>query len=366
MRLLLCSAGVQNPTIRDALTDLLGKPIAESHALCIPTAGYGSTYGPAGPWRFISGRSAARMVDLGWKSVGVLELTALPSVDRQRWVQWVRDADALLVNGGDTVFLAHWMRKSGLADLLPALPEMVYVGSSAGSLALTPGVTQDADDWKSPTGDTRTLGMVDFSIFAHIDNPEFPHQSMAAAERWAAEIPGRAYAIDDDTAIKVADGRVEVVSEGNWKLFTAPSWDVGDLPVLELAAPGPERESGIAAILAGTKTTMTGLPELHERAGEPLPAAGDKLCLVDSDGRPAAVIELTRVDIVPISTVTDDYAHAEGRGYRDATHWRAAHETFFQSDFVAEFLGHTPRFDDDTPVVTQHFRVIGRPPLDNA
>jgi uncharacterized protein YhfF len=70
------------------------------------------------------------------------------------------------------------------------------------------------------------------------------------------------------------------------------------------------------------------------------------------------------VDIVPISTVTDDYAHAEGRGYRDAAQWRAAHETFFQSDFVAEFLGHTPRFDDDTPVVTQHFRVIARPPLD--
>ena len=217
MRLLLTSAGINNPTIQDALVDLLGKPIAESNALCIPTAGYGSFYGPAGPWRFIRG------VDLGWKSVGVLELTALPSIDQERWVQWVREADVLLVNGGDALYLGHWMRESGLADLLPSLPEMVYVGFSAGSLVLTPRIGQDFVDWKSPTGDDRTLGMVDFSIFPHLDHPDLPENTMAAAERWAAEIAGPAYAIDDDTAIKVTEGTVEVVSEGHWKLFTPAS-----------------------------------------------------------------------------------------------------------------------------------------------
>ncbi|GIF45997.1 uncharacterized protein YhfF [Asanoa ferruginea] len=134
--------------------------------------------------------------------------------------------------------------------------------------------------------------------------------------------------------------------------------NVDDLPVLELAAPGPERDSGVSAILAGTKTAMTGLPAFHE---EGLPAAGDRFCLVDSAGRPVAVIELTSVETEPIRAVTDDYAHAEGRGYRDAAHWRAAHEEFFRSEFVAAFLGGVPEIDDETLVVTQRFRVVDRP-----
>jgi dipeptidase E len=220
MNLLLTSAGVNNASIHDALVDLLGKPIAESTALCIPTAAYGSSYGtPAGVWRFVSGRSGQPMTELGWKSVGMLELTALPTVDRERWVAWVREADVLLVNGGDPLYLAHWMRESGLADLLPSLDETLWVGFSAGSMVLTPRVGADFVGWEQPSGDDRTLGMVDFSIFPHVDHEALPENTMAAAEKWAAEIAGPAYAIDDQTAIKVADGVVEVVSEGHWKLF---------------------------------------------------------------------------------------------------------------------------------------------------
>jgi dipeptidase E len=220
MRLLLTSAGITNTSIREALVDLLGKPIAESSALCIPTAGYGSSYGsPQGIWRFISGQSAQPMCGLGWKSLGVLELTTLPSLDEERWVPWVREADVLLVNGGDALYLGHWMRQSGLADLLPSLGETVYVGFSAGSMVLTPRIGDDFVGWKSPTGDDTTLGVVDFSIFPHVDHPDLPENTMAAAERWAAGLPGPAYAIDDDTAIKVTDGVVELVSEGHWKLF---------------------------------------------------------------------------------------------------------------------------------------------------
>ncbi len=69
-------------------------------------------------WRFIAGQIPAPMCDLGWKSVGVLELTALPSIGEERWVPWVREADVLLVDGGDATYLCHWMRQSGLADLL--------------------------------------------------------------------------------------------------------------------------------------------------------------------------------------------------------------------------------------------------------
>ncbi|MFJ8028607.1 Type 1 glutamine amidotransferase-like domain-containing protein [Streptomyces sp. NPDC096311] len=73
------------------------------------------------------------MTELGWKSVGVLELTALPSIEEARWVSWVREADVLLVNGGDALYLCYWMRVSGLAELLPSLADTVYVGLSAGA-----------------------------------------------------------------------------------------------------------------------------------------------------------------------------------------------------------------------------------------
>jgi dipeptidase E len=221
LKLLLTSAGIKNATIHDALVELLGKPIADSAALCVPTAAYGSSYStPAGPWRFISGRSDQPMTELGWRSLGVLELTALPSMGSDRWVQWVREADALLVNGGDALYLCHWMRESGLANILPSLHDTVWVGFSAGSMVMTPRIGEDFVGWKPPSGGDETLGVVDFSIFPHVDHPDLPENTMAEAERWAATIPNPAYAIDDDTAIKVSNGTVEVVSEGHWKLFT--------------------------------------------------------------------------------------------------------------------------------------------------
>jgi dipeptidase E len=224
MKLLLTSAGIKNPSINDALVDLLGKPIAEANALCIPTASYAHPMaGPGRAWSFISGREPrCPMCELGWKSLGVLELTALPSIDSERWVSWVREADVLLVNGGDALYLGHWMRESGLADLLPSLHETVWVGLSAGSMVMTPRIGEDFVQWKPPTGGDETLGLVDFSICPHLADADLPGNTMAEAESWAAGIEGPAYAIDDETAIKVVDGTVEVVSEGHWKLFPAP------------------------------------------------------------------------------------------------------------------------------------------------
>jgi dipeptidase E len=223
MKLLLTDSGVRNASILAALVSLLGKPIAEASALCIPTAGYGGPDGdPEGPWRFISGQSPNPMTELGWKSVGALELTSLPSIDKDRWVSWVREADALLVNGGDTLYLCHWMRESGLAGLLPSLRDTVYIGLSAGSMVLTPRIGEKFVRWKPPTGGDSMLGVVDFSIFPHLDSPDCPDcpdRTMAEAERWAAGIKGPAYAIDAQTAIKVTGGSVEVISEGHWKLF---------------------------------------------------------------------------------------------------------------------------------------------------
>ena len=160
------------------------------------------------------------MCELGWKSLGVLELTALPSIDEELWVPMVQETDVLLVNGGDPLYLCYWMRQSGLADLLPSLRETVYVGLSAGSMVMAPNIGEDFVDWKPPTGGDETLGLVDFAMFPHLDHEAMPDNSMANAEKWAAGMPVPAYAIDDQTAIKVVDGTVEVISEGHWKLFT--------------------------------------------------------------------------------------------------------------------------------------------------
>jgi len=219
MKLLLTSAGIRNPSIRNALLDLLGKPIAESSALCIPTATYANPGGIAGAWRFITGQtSETPMCELGWKSLGVLELTALPTID-EYWIPLVQESDVLLVNGGDALYLGYWMQQSGLAKLFPSLHDTVYVGLSAGSMVMAPNIGEDFVGWRPPTGGDETLGIVDFAIFPHLDHVALPENTMADAERWAANMPGPAYAIDDETAIKVVDGVVEVVSEGHWRLF---------------------------------------------------------------------------------------------------------------------------------------------------
>ncbi len=221
MKFLLTSGGVTNNSIRSALVDLLGKPIAESSALCIPTAVYAMSGGADLAYRFISGREPrCPMCELGWKSLGVLELTALPSIDEEHWVPMVQETDALLVGGGDALYLCYWMQQSGLADLLPSLREAVYVGVSAGSMVMAPNVGEDFVGWKPPAGGDRALGLVPFSMFPHLDHEDMPDNSMANAEKWAAGVPVPGYAIDDQTAIKVVDGEFEVVSEGHWKKFT--------------------------------------------------------------------------------------------------------------------------------------------------
>ena len=193
-------------------------------------------------YRAICGKAQSPLCELGWKSLGVLELTALPSIEEAAWVPAVRDADALLVWGGDPLFLANWMRRSGLADLLPTLrSEAVYVGVSAGSIAAAATFVETYPE--PPRGNDRPLnsesmvfttpagavnrtvvtgqgvGLVDFAVIPHFEHPEHPDASLPNAERWAARIPAPTYAIDDDTAISVVNGITKVVSEGRWKLF---------------------------------------------------------------------------------------------------------------------------------------------------
>lgn len=229
MRLLLTSGGISNPSIQDALVDLLGKPIAESSALFVPTAIYPFSGGAGKAWQAISGRTMSPLCGLGWQSLGVLELTALPSIRADRWVPQLEQTDALLVWGGDVMYLCSWMRQSGLADLLPSLEQLVYVGVSAGSIVMTPyNYDAEFDLGNVPAGNERgreegdrALGLVDFTLVPHLDREGMPDASLASIKTWAAGVPVPTYAIDDDTAIKVVDGAVEVISEGQWKLFGA-------------------------------------------------------------------------------------------------------------------------------------------------
>jgi dipeptidase E len=227
MNLLLTSSGISNPSINDALVDLLGKPIADSTALIVPTGIYPFPNGAISARRAICGDAKSPL--------GVLELTALTSIKEESWIPLLRETDVLYVWGGHVLYLSYWMRKSGLADLLPSLSDLVYVGCSAGSIVTTP-YNQDLAfnlSFVPPGSDMvrageAQLGLVDFALGVHLDNPDpiFEDNSLTNIEKWAAELAFPTYAIDDETAIKVTDGTVDVVSEGHWRLIT-PSFANG-------------------------------------------------------------------------------------------------------------------------------------------
>jgi dipeptidase E len=219
VKLLLTSAGISNTSIYNALVNLLGKPIAEASALFVPTAIYAIAGGTNISRKVICGSLGDPFCELGWKSLGVLELTALPSIKQELWVPMLQETDALLVGGGDCQYLCYWMQQSGLADLLPSLlRKTVYVGLSAGSMIMTSFGTTYGNH-TLPAESDKSLRLLDFALHPHLDHEWFPENSLANLAKLAATIPLPSYAIDDQTAIKVTDGTVEVVSEGHWKLF---------------------------------------------------------------------------------------------------------------------------------------------------
>ena len=220
MRLLLTSAGISNKSIHKTLSDLLGKPIAESSALFIPTAIYAIPNASEIVRKVICGSLGDPFCELGWKSLGILELTALPSLKKELWLTMLQETDALLVGGGDCQYLCYWMKHSGLAELLPSLlHKTVYVGLSAGSMVMTSFGTTYGNH-TLPAESDKSLGIVDFALHPHLEHEWFPANSLANIEKLASTLSVPSYAIDDNTAIKVVDSNIEVISEGQWKLFT--------------------------------------------------------------------------------------------------------------------------------------------------
>ncbi len=219
MKLLLTSAGISNTSIRKALIDLLGKPIEESKALFIPTAIYGIVNGPEIIRKVICGTLGDPFCELGWKSLGLLELTVLPSIKKELWVTMLQETDALLVGGGDCQYLCYWMKQSGVSEMLPSLlKKIVYVGLSAGSMIMTRFGTTYGNH-TLPAETNKSLGIVDFALHPHLNFEGFPDNSLANLKKLANTIPAPSYLIDDNTAIKVIDSNIEVISEGQWKLL---------------------------------------------------------------------------------------------------------------------------------------------------
>lgn len=233
-KLLLTSSGITNDTIQKALVDLLGKPIHESSALFVPTAIYAYPQGIKHGWEVIK-----EPAKLGWKTFGVLELTALPSLSKEVWLSQIEETDAIMVGGGNKFYLSYWMEKSGLFEILPQLLSQgkVYVGASAGSMMMTQGLNYDHErfektgvyyddefdeEMSSDAGSARTLGLVDFVIRPHLGADYFPQATLENVEKWAAKAAAPLYALDDQSALKVVDGNVEAISEGTWKLFEKP------------------------------------------------------------------------------------------------------------------------------------------------
>jgi len=219
MKMLLTSGGIKNESIHAALVDLLGKPIAECDALCITTASYGYTFmGPGLAYKFVTKTADTPMLGLGWKSMGLLELSVLSTLGKENWAPLVHNADVLLVNGGETMFLAHWLRESGLAEMLPTL-DIVWVGLSAGSVVMAPRIGHNFVHWPEEGGKDEGLGLIDFAIFPHLNWPGLPTHSLDHAKAWAESLETPGYAIDEDTAISVVDGETQVISEGEWHYF---------------------------------------------------------------------------------------------------------------------------------------------------
>jgi dipeptidase E len=216
MKLLLTSSGLQNQSISSALRGLLGKDFQLATLVFIPTAANIEEGDKS--WLindFVTCRA------LGFKEMDIVDIAAVP---REIWQPRLEKADVILVGGGNTSYLMAQIKKTGLAEALPELLKTrVYVGISAGSMIVAPKLKEKEMQrlYEEPIVDDDTnegLGFVDFLVVPHMNSPHFPRAAELIDEvAQDSEIP--LYAIDDQTAVKVVDGSIEVVTEGSWKKF---------------------------------------------------------------------------------------------------------------------------------------------------
>ncbi|MFI1991862.1 Type 1 glutamine amidotransferase-like domain-containing protein [Actinoplanes sp. NPDC020271] len=223
MNFLLTSNGLRNETLRDALRDMLGKPFGSAGVVFVPTA---SVAEPGDHGWFVGDLN--RVYGLGWREFDVLELNGLP---RPMVLDRLRHADVVYVEGGSHYHLARSITGNDLAgEFLELLQSRVYVGVSAGSMIFSRHLTEHSADVIGDAADLHVLGatgvkppfgLFDWYLKPHLDSPDFPERDDAWADRIVERADFPIYFIDDDTAVRVRDDRVDVVSEGRWRFHPA-------------------------------------------------------------------------------------------------------------------------------------------------
>ena len=218
MKLLLTSNGFANKSIANALLDLVGKPFNKTNLAFIPTA---ANVEEGDKWWLIDDLS--RCKNLGFAQVDIVDISALP---KNLWKPRLEKADVLLFSGGNVFHLMYWLNKSGLAEILPdLLKKRVYMGISAGSMVTGQRILLSQSkklyygDLSSEYKDENGLGFVNFHIRPHFNSDLFPKVRVEYLKKLAKGIPEPIYAIDDESAIKVEDDKVEIISEGKHAEF---------------------------------------------------------------------------------------------------------------------------------------------------
>ena len=216
MKLLLTSGGLENQSMINALRELIGKDFKDTKLVFIPTA---ANMEEGDKWWLIN--DLVKCKELGFKEIDITDIAAVP---QKVWQPRLEKADVILVSGGNTSYLMGQIKKSGLAEVLPELLKTrIYVGISAGSMVVAPKLKEKEMQrlYEEPIVDDDTnegLGFVDFLVVPHMNSPYFP-RAAELIDEVAKDIDIPLYAIDDQTAVKVVDKKVEVITEGKWKRF---------------------------------------------------------------------------------------------------------------------------------------------------
>ena len=217
MKLLLTSCGNANKSIEKALLELLGKSFKKANLIFVPTAANVNEGDKS--WLL---NDMNNFKKLGFASFDIIDISSVP---RYIWLKSFKKADVLVFGGGDTYYLSKWIKKSGLLEILPKLLKTrVYVGISAGSMVTARNISlatagilyyEKYGKLKNKSG----LGLVDFELRPHLNSNWFPKVRLPYLRKLAEKVPYSFYAIDDDTAIRVVDNKISIISEVEWKKF---------------------------------------------------------------------------------------------------------------------------------------------------
>jgi dipeptidase E len=206
---------------------MLDKPTEQANIVFVPT---GADPVRGGKTWLVDDISRAH--SMGWKNFEIMNIAVTASWNKELWMPVFENADVIMFCGGHAQYLSYWLEQSGLMTQLPKMLEgKVYVGISAGSMVATSSLAtsshqlsidygngKDRDTRQAPPEQSsdQTLGLVDFLFRPHYNSPHFPLIRQDLMRKVAADQKRPLYVADDDTAICVIDGKIDVITEGEY------------------------------------------------------------------------------------------------------------------------------------------------------